>query len=84
MKFKDGGKVKHYYTGGKSSLSSADRNYSNTTGVDLPVNEMDYIKSDVRRALAGEPPISKQYKYDFTQLPPSKDDSVIDLRVSFK
>jgi hypothetical protein len=79
MKFKDGGKVKHYYTGGKSSLSSDTRYYSGVRGKDLPPeDEMEYIKSDVRHALAGEPPISKQYKYDYTQLPPSKDNSVMD------
>ena len=78
MKFKDGGKVKHYYTGSQVSRDSDSEDSSSLRGRDLPpIDEMEYIKSDVRRALAGEPPISKQYKYDYTQLPPSKDNSVM-------
>jgi hypothetical protein len=65
MKFKDGGRVKHYYTGGKSSLSSADSadgNYSNLRGTDLPpIDDMESIKAGVRRALAGERPPAPQY-----------------------
>jgi hypothetical protein len=75
MKFKDGGKVKHYYRG--TSVSGENSNaYSNSSlrGTDLPEpSEMEYIQSNVRRALAGERPTAPLY----TELPPSKDNSVM-------
>jgi hypothetical protein len=53
MKFKSGGKVKHYYTGSQVSKSSGSEDSSGLKGESLPpFDEMESINSDVRRALA--------------------------------
>ena len=74
MKFKDGGKVKHYYTGSQVSKSSGSEDSSDLRGEALPpVDEMESINAGVRRALAGERPSAPEY----TQLPESKDNKFV-------
>ena len=59
MKFKDGGKVKHYYTGGMKSYAE---DSSDSRGKALPpIDEMESINANVRRALAGERPPAPEY-----------------------
>ncbi len=60
--FKSGGGVKHYYTGGKSSLGSDDSG-----------DPMEDTNESVLRALRGERPPAPEY----TQLPESKDNKFV-------
>ena len=62
--FKSGGGVKHYYTGGKSSLDSSSEDSS---------DPMEDTNESVLRALRGERPSAPEY----TQLPESKDNKFV-------
>jgi len=74
MKFKGGGKVKHYYTGSQVSRDSDSEDSSSLRGRDLPpFDEMESINAGVRRALAGERPPAPEY----TEMPASKDTGFI-------
>jgi hypothetical protein len=76
MKFKDGGKVKHYYTGSQVSKSSDSENSSDLRGKALPpIDEMESINANVRRALAGERPPAPE----FTEMssPKAKDNKFV-------
>jgi len=53
MKFKGGSKVKHYYTGSQVSKNSDSEDFSDPRGKALPpIDEMESINANVRRALA--------------------------------
>jgi len=53
MKFKGGGKVKHYYTGSQVFKNSDNEDFSDPRGKALPpIDEMESINANVRRALA--------------------------------